>query len=879
VLKFATAEILSANWSDGSGVELPANARVAHRHEFSYTPKHGMLYVRSRMISSRCNDNFDEFPAEEIAKGYRTFIGKPVFVNHHNDDHRRMRGLIIDAALHEDRNPDGTPDTWVEGLMEVDGLKYPKLAKAIILGHIERTSMGVDVAYSICSVCNRKATTPLEYCAHVPGMKGKTHYRVTGSGRKVGTLIRETCYGLRFFENSLLVEPPADPTAYFLGKPELGPGLDHLAMTSTRRTAARQIDPGPQWTTPEPPRRLPAPSPESRWASLKFVQASQCLACRCKDTIADTRGNAECFGCGHTWHEAHREAALQAEAAKYDKVEDHPWFQAHPVHHDNIVKMWNQATDDEKASGKTWYKDAHNIAKSISKLAPVRPEKLDESADYHRQLAAHETRKSKALSAGKEFSEPEPQEPHDLRHPHGDNHLAAGMLAIYSPQTPWVANMHNAARVLDGHKGIGGKGGGILASESQKNNADKVLKGANYNDVLSGPKIRDFAHLIEHGGDKDPTVPHVVVDRHALSVAAGHRMSDEDYSKAPLAGTKRKDGSLNRRNYDHVVSHYHEAARQISEKEGQPIAGHQVQAVTWLAQQRLNQKSEREKTESKGTNYQLNVGREKSRSNSEQKWEDFRKQKLPEMNYRQPGTGYQASRHTAYGETKAPADVDTLREENCPVCGEDDAWDGNACPVCGFVAPPKMFQDPDLDKAKQIDLRQQQQDYDDSIVPDPNDPGMDVQPDLVCDNCGTEFGGAEPTTVDTDDPQAGSDPMASSDPMTQQEGMEGGGEAAEGDVCPACGKGVLVPAQDAEGAYGEQGAPPEGDEDQDGDGVPDDEEQAPPGKDDPGPVDPRDLADPDDDGDDDSDPDKDTDDDAGDDKKKPVKSNPFAKKK
>jgi len=844
VLKFATAEILSADlhrdpqhyylrgesqWVSQpgvpDGVRFPASHRIAHRHEFQYTPKHGMLYVRSRMISSRCNDNYDEFPAEEIKKGYRTFVGKPVFVNHHNDDHRRMRGLIIDAALHEDRNPDGTPDTWVEGLMEIDALRYPKLAQAIIAGHIERTSMGVDVKYSVCSACGNKATTPMDYCHHVPGMKGKTHYRVTGSGTRVGSLIRETCFGLNFFENSLLVEPPADPTAYTLGRPVLGPGLEHLARTASRvepKTASypEGWPPAQKAVVPVDPRSLVPREPVGRTASLKLVQATQCLACRCRDTIADTQGNAECFGCGNTWHEAHKEAALRAEAAKYDKVEDHPWFQANPVHHDNIVKMWNQATDDEKESGKRWYEDAHHITKAVSTL-------------------------------------------YKGKHPQGAVHAAAGLMAVYSPQTAWTANLHNATRAIVEGKGIGGKGGGIMASASQKESADKILKGANYNDVLKGPKVRDFAHLIEHGGDEDPTVPHVVVDRHALSVAAGKRLSDADYSGAPLSGTKRKDGSINRRNYDHVVSHYHEAARRISEQEGEHIAGHQVQAVTWLAQQRANQKAERDRAAS-GEDSRLDRGRENSRKKSEDAWKSFRDQHLPGMKYREPGTGYQASK-LAYGETKAPADVDTLRDENCPVCGEADAWDGNVCPVCSFVAPPKQFQDPNLDLAKQLNLRQQQNAYDNSIVPNPDAEGMlgDEQPDLICNNCGTEFPAAEPTTIDTEDPQAGADPMESEDPETQEEGLEGGGAASEGDVCPACGKGVLVSGDELEAARA-GGFPPSEDideaepgEDEDGDGVPDDEEAPEEDGEEPGPVDPRELADVDPDEDDESDEDED----------------------
>lgn len=186
----------------------------AHRAVFDYEPRPGFLYVRSRAISSRCNDNYDEFPAAEIEAAYKTFIGKPVFVNHHNEDHKKARGVIIDAALHKDTNADGSPDTWAEVLMEVDAVNFPKLAQAILAGHVDRTSMGCDVGYSVCSACGNKATTPSEYCSHIPQQKGALYVRrnaKTGSPEK--TLIREICYKVSFFENSLLVEEPADPTA------------------------------------------------------------------------------------------------------------------------------------------------------------------------------------------------------------------------------------------------------------------------------------------------------------------------------------------------------------------------------------------------------------------------------------------------------------------------------------------------------------------------------------------------------------------------------------------------------------------------------------------------------------------------------------------
>lgn len=244
MLKFATFQVTSAVLVP-KGVSQDRLRRIARRHEFKYDVRPGYLYVKSRAISSRTNDNYDEFPAEEIEKGYQTFVGKPVFVNHVNDNHRRARGVIIDAALHKDSLSDGSPDTWVEVLMEIDAVRFPKLAKAILDKRIDRTSMGVDVERSQCSACGNWATSPVEYCVHIPKMKGKKMRKRGEDGTLTDHLIRETCYGLSFFENSVLVEPPADPTAHFLGVDDSG------VKKAASKTASREED------REEAKRRLP----------------------------------------------------------------------------------------------------------------------------------------------------------------------------------------------------------------------------------------------------------------------------------------------------------------------------------------------------------------------------------------------------------------------------------------------------------------------------------------------------------------------------------------------------------------------------------------------------------------------------------------------
>lgn len=78
----------------------------------------------------------------------------------------------------------------------------------------------------------------------------------------------------------------------------------------------------------------------------------------------------------------------------------------------------------------------------------------------------------------------------------------------------------------------------------------------------------------------------------------------------------------------------------------------------------------------------------------------------------------------AYGEVVAPEQVDTLRDEECPICGSDsDSFDGDQCRECGFVLPPSFVRDPDLGAAKRLDLRQQQEPTVPEITPEEAGPG------------------------------------------------------------------------------------------------------------------------------------------------------------
>jgi hypothetical protein len=227
-----------------------------------YRTEDGYLYVRIRAISSRVNKNHDGWPSVELAggpkvwqeiqarrqssgggpitveasskhkHGFSTFIGKPIFVDHHNSDPSRARGVIVDAKLNvqdahtssldpyysaEDCDPEHLPPTEVELLLEVDAKSFPKLAEAIVKGAenpdegIDGFSMGCDVEKSKCSHCGKEATSPEEYCAHIV-MKGADHDYTSKEGKRISKKSYENCYGIKFFEISAVFDP-ADETA------------------------------------------------------------------------------------------------------------------------------------------------------------------------------------------------------------------------------------------------------------------------------------------------------------------------------------------------------------------------------------------------------------------------------------------------------------------------------------------------------------------------------------------------------------------------------------------------------------------------------------------------------------------------------------------
>ena len=201
----------SATTVSDAGMKQLILAYKADRHtaavqpEFEFKP--GFIYAQVRAITARINQNFDGWPSAELKKSFRTFLGKPCFVNHQNFDPKAARGKVVAARYKE-----AGDDRYIETVMEIDAMRFPKLAKEIKEGGMDSVSMGVEAGFTICSYCGNKAVDEPEFCDHVKFHKGEKLSRTSKTGKKEEVLVYEKCYKLGFFELSFVFDP-ADETA------------------------------------------------------------------------------------------------------------------------------------------------------------------------------------------------------------------------------------------------------------------------------------------------------------------------------------------------------------------------------------------------------------------------------------------------------------------------------------------------------------------------------------------------------------------------------------------------------------------------------------------------------------------------------------------
>jgi len=283
-----------------------------------------------------------------------------------------------------------------------------------------------------------------------------------------------------------------------------------------------------------------------------------------------------------------------------EEAQENEWEKEHPVDHMNIVDHYNQATKSERHNGRVWYKHANQVARELSSAHGVPVDQV------------------------------------------------AGLMSAYSPQTDWNHNIITTARVVKNKLTIGGTlpgnpkhkdwhynppyfqsmGGRAFAPGASKKQADRILSGEHYSSVLSANKTGEFAHLIHHGGNADDNDPKVVVDRHAYSVATGSRVSDDAFGKSGLKGKKK---------YAMVKDAYIRAAAHINAQNGAKLGDshylhpHQIQAITWLVRQRLNDEGDiASKKPSTKNKAMMDITK---RARAKENWRDFSRTRIPGVSH------------------------------------------------------------------------------------------------------------------------------------------------------------------------------------------------------------------------------------------------------
>ena len=213
----------------------------------------------------------------------------------------------------------------------------------------------------------------------------------------------------------------------------------------------------------------------------------------------------------------------------YKNPADHPFWKEHPISPENILKAYDAADTGTREQGRRWYSDVHDLAGYVS---PGKPEQ------------------------------------------------GAILLSTYSPQTSWPINMMNAHVSAKRGRALG-PGEGVKVTNDQKIKAQKAIDGQGIDELMTTAKTHSFGVLIGKGDDSpDDPYGHVVVDTHAANVALGGTLRGKALEKAPISDA---------RQHEYVADQYRQAAKTISEREGKLMKPHELQAITWLVQQRANQ--------------------------------------------------------------------------------------------------------------------------------------------------------------------------------------------------------------------------------------------------------------------------------------------------
>lgn len=185
-------------------VWLPYAAKEYH---LSSDPRDFVLVPVPSIVTSVPNTNGDSASLKELTRflpdygqcAYKTWVGKPTFEEHDNQDVTKAKGIILDVYIRP--MPRFPRFAKVVKLLSFDRTKDPELCSDILNRKIDTYSMGWMYSSYRCSICNAHVGRGIGgTCAHTAPMQ-PTYRNVEGK------LAYRQCEKLYGFETSAVRNP------------------------------------------------------------------------------------------------------------------------------------------------------------------------------------------------------------------------------------------------------------------------------------------------------------------------------------------------------------------------------------------------------------------------------------------------------------------------------------------------------------------------------------------------------------------------------------------------------------------------------------------------------------------------------------------------
>ena len=196
--------------SDAGTVNLDVNAwlpAAAEHYNISPDIRDYVLHPAIVNITGLPNTNGDGFDLKDWLTfrpqfgqlAYKTFKGKPTFIEHANSDYRAAAGVMFDSQLHRLPQQFHKSHAKLVLLLAFDRSREPNLAKSILAGKHNTYSKGTWYKSYTCSICGETFT-------------GRSHNRCQHVGNRVyrmpnGMLAYRRCHELEGFECSAVGSP------------------------------------------------------------------------------------------------------------------------------------------------------------------------------------------------------------------------------------------------------------------------------------------------------------------------------------------------------------------------------------------------------------------------------------------------------------------------------------------------------------------------------------------------------------------------------------------------------------------------------------------------------------------------------------------------